>query len=82
MTLAEFWNKHGRIEALKAIGEKKMACDLEKAEKYEESVMQKQGVIPFDKRPKSTQSKLNSANKIYFKADVLLWQKRKSVLIS
>ena len=80
MTLSEFVNKNGRIAGLKAIGEKKMASDLDKAEKYKQSVVDNEGVIPFAERPKSTQLKLNSANEICFKADNLIWEKQKQIV--
>jgi len=77
MNLDEFCNKYGKVKALKAIGKNKLASQLEKAEKYIQSVVNNEGIMPFEKRPKSTQSRLISANDIVFKVDDLLHRNRK-----
>ena len=76
MTLAAFQVKHGRIEALNAIGQKILAKQVLDAEQLQKSVVDQEGIIPFEQRPASTQARLNKANEILFKADNLLWDKR------
>lgn len=77
MNVIDYCQKHGRIQTLKALGENQLAFDLEKAENYEQTVVDKEGIIPFYERPKATQLKLNAVNKIYRKADDLIWKNRK-----
>ena len=80
MTLPALIRERGKIEALKAIGQNKLADDLEIAEKYLQSVMEKDGVMPFSERPKAIREKLTSANEIRLKAYDFIFKNRKKTI--
>lgn len=80
MTLIAYDIRYGRVAALKVAGQNSLADRLEKANHYIESVKKTESNVLYEKRPITTQNKLQVAQEARREAFQFIWDNRKRIV--